>query len=57
MITVVVAVPVMVIMMLLADRQDVKSAFRLSVPLRIVGWAATIFMAVAAAGMFATIGR
>ena len=52
----VVAVPVMVMMVLMATRRKVMGRFVLSVPLRIVGWAATAVMAAAAVGMFATWG-
>ena len=52
----VVAVPVMVMMMLLASRRDIMGAFCTPMLLRIVGWAATAVMAVAAGGMFATMG-
>jgi Mn2+/Fe2+ NRAMP family transporter len=50
----VVAVPVMVMMMLLAVRCDVMGDFALGWPLKILGWLATIVMAVVAIGMFAT---
>ena len=52
----VVAVPVMVLMMLMASRKKVMGRFVLPIPLRIVGWAATGVMAAAAIGMFATWG-
>jgi NRAMP (natural resistance-associated macrophage protein)-like metal ion transporter len=53
----VVAVPVMLMMMLLAQRTDVMGQFTLPPALRIAGWIATAVMAVAAVGMFATMGR
>ena len=53
----VVAVPVMVLTMLLASRADIMGAFVLSRGLRIVGWAATAVMTVAAVAMIATIGH
>jgi Mn2+/Fe2+ NRAMP family transporter len=53
----VVAVPVMVMMMLLASRSSIMGRFALSRGLKIVGWAAIAVMAVAAAGMIATIGH
>ncbi len=53
----VVAVPVMVMMMLLASRSKVMGRFALPTPLRLVGWAATAVMALAAVGMFATWGQ
>jgi NRAMP (natural resistance-associated macrophage protein)-like metal ion transporter len=52
----VVAVPVMVMMMLLASRPKVMGRFFLPLPLKIVGWLATAVMAAAAVGMFATMG-
>jgi NRAMP (natural resistance-associated macrophage protein)-like metal ion transporter len=52
----VVAVPVMVMMMLMAARKSVMGEFTLRAPLRIAGWIATAVMAIAAAGMFATMG-
>jgi Mn2+/Fe2+ NRAMP family transporter len=53
----VVAVPVMVMMMLLTARPKVMGRFTLPAPLKIVGWLATAVMAVAAVGMFATMGQ
>ncbi len=53
----VVAVPVMVMIMLLATRRDVMGRFALPPLLRTVGWLATGVMAAAAIGMFATMGR
>jgi NRAMP (natural resistance-associated macrophage protein)-like metal ion transporter len=53
----VVAVPVMAMMMLLGSRRDVMGRFALPTTLRVVGWAATAVMAVAAAAMFATMGK
>ena len=53
----VVAVPVMIMMMLLTVRPQVMGRFTLPVGLKIVGWAATAVMAVAAVGMFATMGQ
>ncbi|MGC1302744.1 MAG: divalent metal cation transporter [Caulobacteraceae bacterium] len=52
----VVAVPVMVMMMLLARRRDVMGQFIVPPVLRAVGWIATAVMAAAAIGMFATMG-
>ncbi len=48
------AVPVMVMMMMLTTRGDAMGEFRLRGGLKIVGWAATLVMALAAIGMFAT---
>ena len=48
------AVPIMVMIMLMACRRQVMGEFTLSPWLRTFGWLATIVMAAAAAGMFAT---
>ena len=53
----VVAVPVMVMMMLLAVRPKVMGPFVLPWPLAALGWASTGVMVVAAIGMFATFGH
>jgi Mn2+/Fe2+ NRAMP family transporter len=50
------AVPVMALMMHLSCRRDIMGRFVLPMSLRIVGWVATVAMAVAAVGMFATMG-
>jgi NRAMP (natural resistance-associated macrophage protein)-like metal ion transporter len=52
----VVAVPIMVMMLLLASRSDVMGKFTLPTILKTVGWVATAVMTVAAVGMFATMG-
>jgi Mn2+/Fe2+ NRAMP family transporter len=52
----VVAVPIMVMMMLLAVRRDVMVAFRLGWSLKFLGWLATIVMAVVGFRMVATWG-
>jgi len=52
----IVAVPVMIMMMLLASRPSVMGRFFLSMPLKVVGWLATVVMAAATIGMFATMG-
>ncbi|HLH95682.1 MAG TPA: divalent metal cation transporter [Xanthobacteraceae bacterium] len=49
----VVAVPVMSIMMLITTNRAIMGKFRISGPLRIIGWLATAVMAVATAGMLA----
>ena len=51
----VVAVPIMVMLLLIASRRDVMSDFTLPPVLKTVGWVATAVMAAAAAGMFATL--
>ncbi|HEY2480723.1 MAG TPA: divalent metal cation transporter, partial [Caulobacteraceae bacterium] len=53
----VVAVPVMIMIMLMATSRQVMGTFTLSRALGAVGWAATAVMGVAAAGMFATMGQ
>jgi Mn2+/Fe2+ NRAMP family transporter len=50
----VVAVPIMVIMMLLASREDIMGRFVIRPRLRRLGWAATAIMAVTVAAMVAT---
>ena len=51
------AVPIMVMIMLMACRKDVMGAFTLGRALKILGWLATAVMAAAAVGMFATWGN
>jgi NRAMP (natural resistance-associated macrophage protein)-like metal ion transporter len=48
----VVAVPIMVMMVLMASRRDVMGRFALGPVLKAMGWLATAVMAVAAVGMF-----
>ena len=50
------AVPIMVMIMLLASRKKVMGQFALRPSLKALGWLATAAMAVAAIGMFATWG-
>ncbi len=50
------AVPIMVMIMLMASRGKVMGAFALRPVLKIFGWLATAVMAAAAIGMFATWG-
>ncbi|MEJ1978081.1 MAG: divalent metal cation transporter [Acetobacteraceae bacterium] len=52
----VVAVPVMVMMLLMAVRSDVMGEFTLGPVLKLIGWLATAVMTLAAIGMFATWG-
>lgn len=52
----VVAVPIMIMMVLMACRSDVMGDFVLGPILRSLGWVATAVMALAAIGMFATWG-
>jgi Mn2+/Fe2+ NRAMP family transporter len=51
------AAPVMCFMMLLASRRKVMGKLILPAYLRILGWAATAVMALAAAGMLLTSGQ
>ena len=53
----VVAVPVMVVMMLMACNAKVMGEFTLTRGLKIMGWLATAVMALAAIGLFATWGK
>ena len=50
------AVPIMVMIMLMASRRQVMGQFTLAPVLKILGWLATAAMAAAALGMFATWG-
>ena len=50
------AVPIMVLMMHLSSHKAAMGDFKLHAGLKIVGWLATAVMAVAAVGMFATLG-
>ena len=52
----VVAVPVMGLMMHMASRKVIMGQFTLPLPLKLVGWVATLVMTAAAIGMFATWG-
>ena len=52
----VVAVPIMIMMVLMAARRDVMGDFVLGPVLKLMGWLATGVMALAAFGMFATWG-
>jgi Mn2+/Fe2+ NRAMP family transporter len=51
----VIAVPIMVIMMLLARRADIMGRFVIRTRLRALGWAATVIMAVTVVAMVATL--
>ncbi|WP_213737195.1 divalent metal cation transporter [Bradyrhizobium sp. dw_411] len=53
----VVAVPVMALMMHLSSHRAAMGDFKLHAGLKIVGWAATLVMAAAAVGLFATWGQ
>jgi Mn2+/Fe2+ NRAMP family transporter len=47
----VVAVPIMAIMMIIATNPAIMGKFRISTPLQVVGWLATVVMAAATTGM------
>jgi Mn2+/Fe2+ NRAMP family transporter len=53
----VVAVPVMVLMMHLSSHRAAMGDFELHVGLKVVGWLATLVMAAAAIGLFASWGK
>jgi Mn2+/Fe2+ NRAMP family transporter len=50
----IVAVPVMAIMMLMAVNAKVMGEFRIPLPMRVIGWVATVVMALAVIGMAVT---
>ncbi len=50
------AAPIMTLMLLLASRRDVMGRFTLSVPMKIIGWIATLAMSLAVVGLIATAG-
>jgi Mn2+/Fe2+ NRAMP family transporter len=50
------AVPIMAMIMLMASRKAVMGDFTLTKWLTVLGWLATVVMAAAAIGMFATWG-
>ncbi|XBS68856.1 divalent metal cation transporter [Acerihabitans sp. KWT182] len=53
----VISVPIMVVMMLMASRQEIMGKFVISPRLSWLGWICTAVMAVAVAAMFATLGK
>ena len=53
----VVAVPIMVVMMLMAMRSDIMGPFVITRRLKILGWLATAIMAIVVLAMFATWGK
>jgi Mn2+/Fe2+ NRAMP family transporter len=53
----VIAVPIMVVMMLMAARQDVMGPFIVTRRLKVLGWCATVVMAVAVIAMLVTWGK
>jgi NRAMP (natural resistance-associated macrophage protein)-like metal ion transporter len=53
----VIAVPIMVVMMLMADKAEVMGRFVITRRLKILGWLATAVMAVAVVAMIATWGK
>jgi NRAMP (natural resistance-associated macrophage protein)-like metal ion transporter len=50
------AVPIMVLVMLMASRRKVMGQFALSLPLKVLGWLATVVMVAACLAMFVTWG-
>ena len=50
------SVPIMALIMHLASRKAAMGEFKLHAGLKVVGWVATVVMALAAVGMFATMG-
>jgi NRAMP (natural resistance-associated macrophage protein)-like metal ion transporter len=53
----IVSVPVMVVTMLMSANSKVMGQFVVPLPLKIVGWVATLVMLFASIGLFATLGR
>jgi Mn2+/Fe2+ NRAMP family transporter len=53
----VVAVPIMVVMMLMAIRSDIMGPFVITRRLKILGWLATAIMAIVVFAMFVTWGK
>jgi Mn2+/Fe2+ NRAMP family transporter len=53
----IVAVPLMIVMMIMAMQPKVMGQFVLPMPLRVMGWLCTVVMAIAVAIMFVTWGR
>ena len=51
----VISVPIMVVMMLMAARPDVMGPFVVTTRLKVLGWLATLMMAVAVVAMFLTL--
>ncbi len=53
----VISVPIMVVMMLMAARPEIMGRFTIRRQLKILGWLATLIMALAVAAMFLALGR
>jgi NRAMP (natural resistance-associated macrophage protein)-like metal ion transporter len=53
----IVAVPLMIVTMLMSANRKVMGQFTLSLPLRIVGWLATLVMLLSSIGLFAALRR
>ncbi|MBE0620009.1 MAG: divalent metal cation transporter [Burkholderiales bacterium] len=53
----VISVPIMAVMMLMAVRPEIMGRFTIKRELRILGWLATLIMALAVAAMFYALGR
>jgi Mn2+/Fe2+ NRAMP family transporter len=47
----VISVPIMIVMMLMAGRTDIMGRFMITTSLKVIGWLATLMMAVAVAAM------
>jgi NRAMP (natural resistance-associated macrophage protein)-like metal ion transporter len=53
----VISVPIMALMMLMAVRSEIMGRFTIKRPLKVLGWLATLIMALAVAAMFFALGR
>ncbi len=53
----VISVPIMAVMMLMAVRPEIMGRFTIKRRLKILGWLATLIMALAVAAMFLALGR
>ena len=53
----VISVPIMAVMMLMAARPEIMGRFTIKRPLKVLGWLATLIMALAVAAMFIALGR
>ncbi len=53
----VISVPIMAVMMLMAVRPEIMGRFTIKRRLKVLGWLATLMMALAVAAMFFALGR
>jgi Mn2+/Fe2+ NRAMP family transporter len=53
----VISVPIMAVMMLMAGRPDIMGRFTIKRQLKVLGWLATLIMALAVAAMFIALGH